>query len=96
MSDNINLKKKISNAKGLRNLEQTKLKYSKAILSLLEDNPNLLDELLQDLDVTDDDFFRKITALGLDIQLLGRRLSVRQNMLLENTDLSNCFEFHFQ
>lgn len=62
MKDNISLKKKISNAKWLRNLEQTKLKYSKAILSLLEDNPTLLDELLQDLDVTDDDFFRKITG----------------------------------
>ena len=62
MKDNISLKKKISNAKGLRNLEQTKLKYSKAILSILEDNPDLFDKLLQELDITIDDFFNKLNG----------------------------------
>ena len=62
MKDNINLKKKISNAKGLRNLEQTKLKYSKEILAILENNPGLFDELLQDLDITIDDFFNKLNG----------------------------------
>lgn len=66
MNTNSNLKKKILNAQGLRDLEQVKLKYSREILSILENDPSVLTELLQDLDVTSDDFFSKLSGKEVD------------------------------
>lgn len=54
--------KKIKNAQGLCVLEQTKLSYSRDILSALEEEPSLVEVLSNELDVEIDDLFHKLSG----------------------------------
>ena len=50
----------IKNAEGQVILQTTKLKYAKAILEMLENNPKKLEEVMQSLETTEKDFFNEI------------------------------------
>lgn len=55
--------KKIKNAQGLRALEQIRLAYSREILMHLSEDPTLVDELIQDLEVSTDELFNKLSGV---------------------------------
>ena len=55
-------RKKIKNAQGLRNLEQTRLAYSHEILANLAENPSLVDDLIEDLGITDSELFDNLSG----------------------------------
>lgn len=57
--------RKIKNAQGLRNLEQTRLAYSHEILAILEANPSLVNDLIDDLGISRQELFDKLS--GVDI-----------------------------
>lgn len=57
-----NFTKQIKNAQGLRNLEQTKLVYSREILAALSDDPSLVDVLTGDLGISDIELFEKLSG----------------------------------
>lgn len=59
---NENSIKKIKNAQGLRKIEETKLAYSKQILSILEQDPSIIMELLESLETTEDTFINKLSG----------------------------------
>ncbi len=56
------LTKKIKNAQGLRNLEQTRLAYSREILARLADDPSLVDVLVEELGISDAELFEKLSG----------------------------------
>lgn len=58
--------RKIKNAQGLCVLEQTKLSYSRDILSALEQDPSLVEILSTQLDVPVDDLFHKLSGEEMD------------------------------
>ena len=60
MNNEIKRKKMIKNAEGQVILQTTKLKYAKAILEMLENNPKKLEEVIQSLETTEKDFFNDI------------------------------------
>ncbi len=60
MNNEIKRKKMIKNAEGQVILQTTKLKYAKAILEMLENNPKKLEEVMQSLETTEKDFFNDI------------------------------------
>ena len=60
MNNEIKRKKMIKNAEGQVILQTTKLKYAKAILEMLENNPKKLEEVMQSLETTEKDFFNEI------------------------------------
>lgn len=49
-------KRLLNNIEGLRLLKLTKLDYSKRIISLLKDNPNYLLVLIEEMQLTEEDF----------------------------------------
>ena len=56
MNNEIKRKKMIKNAEGQVILQTTKLKYAKAILEMLENNPKKLEEVMQSLETNEKDF----------------------------------------
>ena len=60
MNNEIKRKKMIKNAEGQVILQTTKLKYVKAILEMLENNPKKLEEVMQSLETNEKDFFNDI------------------------------------
>lgn len=54
--------RQIKNAQGLCVLEQTKLSYSRDILSILERDPSLVDILSNKLDLLPSDLFHKLSG----------------------------------
>lgn len=60
MNNEIKRKKMIKNAEGQVILQTTKLKYAKAILEMLENNPKKLEEVMQSLETNEKDFFNDI------------------------------------
>lgn len=54
--------KQIKNAKGKRLLEKTKLEYSKEIILQIEKNPTILPEILNELEITQEDFFNYLSG----------------------------------
>ena len=55
--------RKIKNAQGLRNLEQTRLACSHEILAILEANPSLVNDLIDDLGISRQELFDKLSGV---------------------------------
>ncbi len=79
--------RKIKNAQGLRNLEQTRLAYSHEILASLAENPTLVDALTDDLGISNQELFDKLSGVskgnisfydqGLEsVRMLSKRRSI--------------------
>ena len=62
MKNNKLIIKQLNNAKGKRLLERTKLEYSKEIILQLGKNPNIVPELLNELEITQEDFFNYLSG----------------------------------
>ena len=62
MNNNEITKRKLKNAEGKRMLEKTKLEYSKRIINGIEKEPELLDSLLKNLEVTEQDFLNYLSG----------------------------------
>lgn len=62
MDNKIDVVKKLKNAKGKRLLEKILLEYSKEIIDILEQNPNVLIQILDELEITQEDFFAYISG----------------------------------
>ena len=60
MNKELKAKKMIKNTEGKVLLETTKLKYAKAILEMLEKDPQKLENLMESLETTEKDFFNDI------------------------------------
>ena len=50
----------MDNEKGKRLLEKTKLQYTRDILNSIQENPNLLDVVLEELYLDKEEFFEKL------------------------------------
>ena len=59
---NINIKKQLKNVEGKRLLTKTILEYSKEIIISLESNPDLLTPVLDELEITEEDFFAYLSG----------------------------------
>ena len=62
MNNNINIIKQLKNAKGKRLLQKNMLEYSKEIITSLENNPKLLPQIIDELEITEEDFFAYISG----------------------------------
>lgn len=73
----------LNNIEGLRLLKLTKLDYSKRIISLLKDNPNYLLVLIEEMQLTEEDFYDYLLVnKQVDITFYDQALS---SLLLMNT-----------
>lgn len=73
----------LNNIEGLRLLKLTKLDYSKRIISLLKDNPNYLLVLIEEMQLTEEDFYDYLLVnKQVDITFYDQALST---LLLMNT-----------
>lgn len=52
----------LKNANGKRLLEKTRLEYSKEIIAVIQTNPQILPELLEYLDLTEEEFYSYISG----------------------------------
>lgn len=57
MNQDLIFKQKLKNAEGKRLLKKTKLEYCKIIIELIQKYPNIINELLDELEVNEKDFF---------------------------------------
>ena len=62
MNNNINIMKQLKNAKWKRLLEKNIIEYSKEIITNLEREPKKLIEILDELEITEEDFFAYISG----------------------------------
>ena len=62
MSYDYSIRKQLKNAEGKRLLEKTLLEYSKYIIQHLEEDPTLLIELLEKLEITEEEFYEYISG----------------------------------
>ena len=59
---NIYIKKQLKNVEGKRLLTKTILEYSKEIIISLESNPELLISVLNELEISEEDFFAYLSG----------------------------------
>lgn len=62
MNNRINVIKKLKNAEGKRLLEKNILEYSKEIIKNLENNPDILNEIIDELEITEEDFLAYLSG----------------------------------
>ena len=62
MTDKNEVKKMMLNAKGKRLLNMTKLEYSMFIINELQKKPELLEEILLDMEMTKEEFIEYISG----------------------------------
>jgi formylmethanofuran dehydrogenase subunit E-like metal-binding protein len=62
MDDKKGIKKKLKNSEGKRMLEKTYLNYSMEIIKKITQNPQLLNELLEELEISETDFINYISG----------------------------------
>ena len=62
MNKELSIKSNLKNAEGKGLLEQTKLNYSKNIINEIYNNPEILDELLDELEIDEKDFYDKLSG----------------------------------
>ena len=62
MNQELEIKKNLKNAEGKRLLEKTKLDYSENIIQELYNNPQMLDEILNDMEITEQEFFDNLSG----------------------------------
>ena len=62
MDNNTNTIKQLKNAKGKRMLEKIILEYSKEIIDGLVNNPDILFQVLDNLEITEEDFFSYLSG----------------------------------
>ena len=62
MNNNINIIKQLKNANGKRLLQKNILEYSKEIITNLENNPEKLKQVIDELEITEEDFFAYISG----------------------------------
>lgn len=62
MNESNLLKKKLKNAQGKALLTKTQLEYSKAILENIQKNPEILDDLLKNLEMSEDEFLSIVST----------------------------------
>lgn len=62
MNDNVMLRKQLKNAEGKRQLAKTLLEYSKEIINELNNNPESIIELLDELEISETEFFSYISG----------------------------------
>ena len=58
----IDIVKKLKNAEGKRMLTKIILEYSKEIITILEKNPEILIQVLDELELTEDDFLAYLSG----------------------------------
>ena len=62
MKEEINIQRKLKNAKGKRLLESTILEYSKEIISAIQKDYSLLDEITENLQITEEELFKILSG----------------------------------
>ena len=62
MNQNQKILRALKNAEGKRLLEKNRLEYSKEIINILKDDPQILSELLEQLELTEQDFYKYISG----------------------------------
>lgn len=62
MMEEKNLRKQLKNARGRRLLEKTKLEYSRKIIESLEKDYSLFEEILNELEITEQEFLGYISG----------------------------------
>lgn len=62
MNNEIDIIKKLKNAEGKRLLEKNALEYSKEIILELEKHPELLIQILDELELTEEEFFAYLSG----------------------------------
>ena len=58
MKEEINIQRKLKNAKGKRLLESTILEYAKEIISAIQKDYSLLDEITENLQIPEEELFK--------------------------------------
>lgn len=62
MPEKISIKKEIMNAKGKRMINKVKLDYSITIINKIQSNPELLEEIIVELEISKKDFIDYISG----------------------------------
>lgn len=62
MKEEINIQRKLKNAKGKRLLESTILEYSKEIISAIQKDYSLLDEITENLQIPEEELFKILSG----------------------------------
>ncbi len=62
MDNKIKIKRNLKNADGKRLLEKTRLEYSREIIIRLQKNPLQLNDILKELEVTEEDFMNYLSG----------------------------------
>lgn len=62
MNQNQKTLRDLKNAEGKRLLEKNRLDYSKEIINILKDDPQILSELLEQLELTEQDFYEYLSG----------------------------------
>lgn len=77
MNNKISIIKQLKNAKGKRLLQKNILEYSKEIITNLENNPEILNQVLDELEIPEEDFFAYISGeKKANITLYDQTLSI--------------------
>ena len=76
MKNNKELLRLISNIKGKKLLEETLMKYSMSIINEIEKNPEVLPELLEELDVDQETFIDRLQNNSGNITFYDETLSL--------------------
>jgi len=88
MNNKIDITKKLKNAEGKRLLEKNALEYSKEIIVALEKNPEIITQILDDLEITEEEFFAYLSGEKKgNITLYDQTLClVKEKILTKNND----------
>lgn len=62
MKEEINIQRNLKNAKGKRLLESTILEYSKEIISAIQKDYSLLDEITENLQIPEEELFKILSG----------------------------------
>lgn len=88
MNNEIDIIKKLKNAEGKRLLEKNALEYSKEIITELSKEPEFLIQILNELELTEEDFFAYLSGEKKgNITLYDQTLClVKEKILTKNND----------
>lgn len=85
MSRDLDVDKRIKNAMGKRQLQMVKLDYSKEILMRLKNNSLVFNQLLDDLEITEEEFFELVSGdISSDISVYDQTLILLKKYSCKN------------
>jgi len=62
MNKKLILKKKLKNAEGKRLLAKNRLEYCKIIIDAIQQNPTIINQILEELELSEEEFFNYISG----------------------------------